>query len=157
VQNGAVEGLDVTYELERAQALLQGQAPPARSGPARTPFDVLSGHSRLDHGVLATDPLRLETRVLKVNGKGTFRLADQAVDYQLTARVQELPAAGGSSALASLKSLEIPVAVTGTVRDYKVRPDLAGIAKGRVKQELDKRKDELRNKLQDKLKGLFGN
>ena len=67
VQNGALEGLDVTYELERAQAVLQGQAPPARSGPARTPFDVLSGHSQLARGVLATDPLRLETRVLKLS------------------------------------------------------------------------------------------
>ena len=156
VQNGALEGIDLTYELERAQALLQQQLPPARSGPVRTPFDVLSGHSQLARGVLATDPLRLETRFLKVAGKGTFRLADQAVDYQITARVRELPA-GGSSALASLQSLDIPVTVTGTVHDYQVRPDLAGLAKGRVRQELEKHKDELRNKLQDKLKGLFGN
>ncbi len=156
VQNGALEGIDLTYELERAQALLQQQLPPARSGPTRTPFDVLSGHSQLAHGVLATDPLRLETRFLKVAGKGNFRLADQAVDYQITARVRELPA-GGSSALASLQSLDIPVTVTGTVHDYQVRPDLAGLAKGRVRQELEKHKDELRNKLQDKLKGLFGN
>ena len=156
IQNGAVEGLDVTYELERAQALLQRQFPAARSGPARTPFDVLSGRSRLERGVLATDPMRLETRFLKVSGKGTLRLVDQAVDYEITARVQELPAGGGSSALASLRSLEIPVHVSGTVHDYKVRPDLAGVVKGRVKQELDRRKDELREQLKDKLKGLFG-
>jgi AsmA protein len=143
VKNGALEGVDFAYEIERAQAVLRGQVPPARGGPPRTPFNVLSAHSRLDHGVLASDPLRIETQPLKVSGKGTFRLADQAVDYQLKALLVEVP-----PNLASLKSAEIPIAVTGTVHDYKVRPDLAGIVKGGLKQEVQKR-------LQDLLKGLI--
>jgi AsmA protein len=155
VKNGALEGLDVAYELERAQALFEKQVPPARTGPERTTFDVLSGHSRLEHGVLSSDPLRLETQVLKVAGKGTFRLADQAVAYQLVAHVQQAPPAGSAGGLAKLRSAEIPIEVTGTVHDYKVRPDLSGIVKGRLKEELDKHKDELRDKLKDKLKDLF--
>jgi AsmA protein len=150
VQDGAVEGIDVTYEIERAQSLLQGQAPPPRSGPAHTPFNVLSSRSQLGRGVLATDPLRLETAVLKVSGKGTLRLADQAVDYQIIARLEQVPAR-----FTALKSLEIPIAVTGTVHDYKVRPDLAGIAKGRIKQELEQHKEELRDKLRDQLRNLL--
>jgi AsmA protein len=150
VKDGAVEGLDVSYEIERAQALVQGQAPPARTGPARTPFKVLTGQSRLDHGVLATDPLRLETQTLKASGKGTFRLADQAVDYRLAVILQEAP-----PGLASLRGVEIPLTVTGTVHDYKVRPDLGGVVKGRVKQEIEKRKGELGEKLKDVLKDLI--
>jgi hypothetical protein len=115
----------------------------ARSGPPRMPFNLLSAHSHLEHGVLASDPVRIETQLLKVSGKGTFRLADQAVDYQLMALLQEVP-----PSLAALKSVEIPIAVTGTVHDYKVRPDLAGIVKGSLKQEAQKR-------LQDVLKGLI--
>lgn len=150
VKDGALEGLDVRYEIERAQVLLQRQVPPARSGPARTPFDVLSGRSRLERGILATDPVRLETQVLKMAGRGTFRLSDQAVDYQLSAVLQEAP-----PALASLRGTEIPLTITGTVRDYKVRPDLGGIVKGRVKQELEKRKGEIGEKLKDVLKDLI--
>jgi AsmA protein len=150
VQNGALEGLDVGYEIGRAQALLQGQAPPVRSGPARTPFKVLSGRSRLDHGILASDPLRLETPQLKMSGKGTFRLADQAVGYLLVAALQDVP-----PPLASLRGLEIPVAVTGTVHDYHVQPDLSGVLQGRVKQEIEKRKGELGEKLKDALKDLI--
>jgi hypothetical protein len=41
------------------------------------------------------------------------------------------------------------------VHDYKVRPDLAGVVKGRVKQEIDKRKGELGEKLKDVLKDLI--
>ena len=46
--------------------------------------------------------------------------------------------------------------ITGTLEEPKVRPDLAGMAKERVKQEVEKRKDEVKEKVKDKLKGLFG-
>jgi AsmA protein len=155
ISNGALEGLDVTYELERAQSLLRREVPPARSGPQRTAFTALSARSRLAHGVLTTDPLQIETSVLRVSGKGTFRLSDQAVDYQIAALVRQVPASGSGASLGSLKSLEIPITVSGTVHDYKVRPDVSGILKGRAKQELENQKDKLRESLKDKLKDLF--
>ena len=150
VRNGALEGIDVSYEIGRAQAVLQGQAPPARAGAPRTPFRALGGRSRIEHGILATDPMRLETEQLKLTGKGTFRLSDQAVDYVLVAKLQEVPAA-----LASLRGLEIPIAVMGTVHDYDVRPDLSGVLRGRVWQEIEQRKDQLGEKLKDALKDLI--
>jgi AsmA protein len=68
------------------------------------------------------------------------------------------PSADGS--VAALERASIPVKITGTFDDPKVRPDLAGMAKERVKQEIEKKKDEVtekvKEKLQDKLKGLFG-
>jgi len=36
-----------------------------------------------------------------------------------------------------------------------VRPDLEGMAKARVQQEIDKHKGELQQKLMDKLKGIL--
>jgi AsmA protein len=150
VRNGALVGIDLAYELERAEAVLSRQVPAARTGPEQTPFTVLNAHSSLGGGILTTDPLRIETPVLKVAGRGTFRLADQAVDYQITTVLLQAPASAPA-----LRGLEVPVAVTGTVRDYKVRPDLGGIAKARLKQELDKHKDQLRDTVTDKLKDLF--
>ncbi len=46
--------------------------------------------------------------------------------------------------------------ITGTFENPKVRPDLEGIAKARVKQEIDKHKDEVKQKLEDKLRGILG-
>jgi acid phosphatase family membrane protein YuiD len=37
-----------------------------------------------------------------------------------------------------------------------VRPDREGIAKAQVQQQLDKHKDEFKQKAQEQLKGLFG-
>ena len=152
IVGGALEGLDVTYELQRAQALFRRQALPARSGPPRTPFRTLVANSRLERGVLASDPIRVETDVLQMRGSGTFRLADQAVDYRLTTVVREVPAAGAQASLADLRAIEIPVSITGTVRDYKVRPDLSAAAKARVKQEVEKRRDEVKQKVEDKVR-----
>jgi AsmA protein len=50
---------------------------------------------------------------------------------------------------------QIPVNVSGTMSSPKVTPDLEGLAKARMQQELDKHKGELQQKLQDQLKGLF--
>jgi AsmA protein len=153
VKDGALEGVDLVYELQRARALFRREDAPTRTGPQRTPFDTLTGESTLERGVLTTDPLRLETALLSVAGKGTFRLADQAVNYQLTTTVRDAPRPGAdAAALADLRSISIPLSITGTVRDYRVRPDVGGLAKARVKQEVDKRRDEVTQKAKDKLK-----
>lgn len=160
VVDGALEGMDLTYELRRAQSLFKRQGMPERTGPERTRFETLTASSRLADGVLTSDPIRMVTDVLQVGGKGTFRLKDQAVDYRLTAVVQEAPPTGADASLAELRSLQIPLSITGTVQDYKVRPDVSDLAKARVKQEVEKRGDELKkkatDKLRDRLKGIFG-
>jgi AsmA protein len=153
VKDGALEGMDLVYELQRARALFRREAAPARAGAVRTPFDTFAGESRLDRGVLTSDPLRVETALLSIRGKGTFRLSDQAVNYQLVTTVRDAPKPGAdAAALADLRSLSIPLSITGTVQDYKVRPDVGDLAKARVKQEVEKRKDEVTQKARDKLK-----
>jgi AsmA protein len=100
---------------------------------------------------------------LKVTGKGTFGLQTQAIDYRLLTEVYRLPPsgeAGGASDLSDLKAAAIPVTITGTPADMKIRPDVEGYLKARLKKEVnkkvDEKKDELKKKLNDKLKGLLG-
>jgi AsmA protein len=67
---------------------------------------------------------------------------------------------GADEGTAQLARATIPVKITGTFAEPKIRPDLAGIAKERVKQEIEARKEEVqekvKEKVKDKLKGLFG-
>ena len=73
------------------------------------------------------------------------------------AQVYKLPPEGAGAELADLKAAEIPITITGPLADMKIRPDVAGLAKARVKQEvekkMDEKKEELKEKLGDKLKG----
>ncbi|MDE2220242.1 MAG: AsmA family protein [Gammaproteobacteria bacterium] len=162
VDNGALEGADLWYEIRRARALLKQEPIPARTGPERTPFTAVSATGRITNGVLANDDLIAALQYLQVKGHGTADIAAGTLDYHLEATVQKIPDnAADAAGAGDLSGYAIPVTVTGSFGAPKVRPDLAGLVKARMQQEIDKKKDELKqklqDKLQDKLKGLFGN
>jgi len=159
VKNGAVTGVDLWYELRRAMALFKRQEQPARpAGEPKTAFNALSGSALVDKGVLSNDDLLVDMSYIRAKGKGTLALESQAVDYRLVTEIYKLPE--GDASMTDLKAAEIPVTITGTLADMKVRPDVEGYLKSRVKKEVDKKldekKEELRKKLGDKLKGILG-
>jgi len=159
VKDGAVSGLDLWYELRRAVALFKRQELPVRpAGEPKTAFNTLSGSALVDKGVLRNDDLNVDMSYLRAKGKGTLALESQAVDYRLVAEIYKLPE--GDASMADMKAAEIPVTITGTLADMKVRPDVEGYLKSRLKKEVDKKvdekKEELRKKLGDKLKGILG-
>lgn len=145
VKEGAITGIDLWYELRRAQAVIKRTAIPARTGPEQTAFNKLSGSATLDKGIARNDDLSVETDYLKAHGKGTLDLGSKAIDYQVVAAIYQLPAQGAGSELTDLKSTEIPFTIKGSLDHMTVRPDLEALAKS-----------QLRQKLGDKLKSLFG-
>jgi len=160
VKEGAITGLDLWYELRRAVALFKRQPQPARpAGEPKTAFNALKGSAVVDKGVLRNDDLNVDMSYLRARGKGTLALESQAVDYRLVAEIYKLPESEEAE-MADLKAAEIPVTITGTLADMKVRPDVEGYLKSRFKKEVDKKvdekKEELKKKLGDKLKGLLG-
>jgi AsmA protein len=167
VKQGALVGVDIVYELQRVNALLKRQVPAARTGtgPARTNFNALQMNGGLDKGVLRIDDLRMDTDFLKVHGKGTLDTITEAINYQLVAAVNKLPAANGPSTsvpaggggLDALGAVEVPLTITGTMSSPTVRPDIAALAKGKLGQEVQQKAGDLvKKKLGDKLKDLFG-
>lgn len=159
VKDGAVTGVDLWYELRRAVALFKRQELPVRpAGEPKTAFNALSGSALVDKGVLRNDDLIVDMSYIRAKGKGTLALESQAVDYRLVTEIYKLPE--GDASMSDLKAAEIPVTITGTLADMKVRPDVEGYLKSRVKKEVDKKldekKEELRKKLGDKLKGILG-
>jgi AsmA protein len=163
VADGALEGVDLWYEIRRARALLDKQSMPAREGPARTPFTSLRGTGVVTNGVLANNDLEAALDYLRVTGKGTVNLPQRTLDYSLKATVLKLPAEGTAAAAggsADLVRAEIPVSVTGSLSDPKVRPDVEAYLKGRAQQAIEEHSDEiekkLKDKLGDKLKGILG-
>jgi AsmA protein len=159
IKNGAINGVDLWYEIRRALALFKQQPQPAaEAGPPKTAFNALSGSAVVDKGVLRNDDLIADMTYLKVKGKGTLALESQAIDYRLTTEVYKLPASEEAQ-LADLKAAEIPVTITGTLSEMKVRPDVEGYLKSRFKKKVDEKveekKEELKKKLNDKLRGLF--
>jgi AsmA protein len=161
VADGALEGLDLWYEIRRAQALLEREAVPAREGPARTPFRALEASGEIRDGVLATDDLEAALDYLRVDGRGTVDLVERELDYALRVRVLDAPPAGAdAAAMQNLVRAEIPVSVSGPFSDLAVRPDVESYVQGRAQQALQEEAEELVQKLEqklgDKLRGILG-
>jgi AsmA protein len=157
VADGAIEGTDLWYEIRRARALLRREPVPARpAGAARTPFTRLQATGRLGDGALRSDDVAMDLQYLRVAGRGKLDLVTLDVDWNLDARVLKIPADDtAATAMQDVVDFTIPIKVTGPIDNPTVRPDLEGLAKTRVKQELEKRRDDLENKVKDKLRDLF--
>lgn len=127
LSDGAIEGVDLGYEIGLAQALVKHTAQPTRSNPPRTKFDACKLSAEITAGVAKTTDLTLSTPILKVTGQGTANLVNKAIDFQMMASVLKAP--GASVA-------DIPLKITGTYVDPTVRPDVEALAKGQLKQKL---------------------
>jgi AsmA protein len=124
--DGALQGIDVAYELSVAQALLDKSAPPARASSNRTPFQAFKLSSQITGGVAETHDLTIASQALKVAGQGSVNLANKGIDFKLLASVATAPD----------RNTDIPLKVTGTYADPTVRPDIEGLAKDQLKQKL---------------------
>jgi AsmA protein len=161
VKDGALNGIDLWYELRRARALWKREAVPQRAGAPRTAFDVFKGSAVLDAGVVSNDDLRIESDFVRASGRGTINLDTQALDYRVNAEVYKIPPEGAGAEMGELKAVDIPMTITGTLAEPKVRPDLDVLVKQRVKEKVDeeveKKKEEVKKKITDKLRDLIGN
>jgi len=151
---GAIEGIDLGYEFDRAAALVQKRAPPSGSGSGKTAFQTFRASAQIQNGVATTRDLAVRAENVSVTGQGTFNLATQAMNYQV--QVALLSAQGKSSAASAGLVAAVPLDITGTLAHLQVRPDLSRLAKSTLQQQLDQHKGQIQQKIQDTLRGLFG-
>jgi AsmA protein len=137
---GALEGIDLRYQLGRAQALLTREAPPPRSDPPRTRFDAFKVSAQITNGVARTTDLTISSAALRVTGEGSANLVNKGLDLSMQASI--LNSQGASFA-------DIPFKMGGTYVDPKISADMGALAKGQLKQKLQ---DVLER---NGLKGLF--
>jgi len=127
LSEGAIEGVDLGYEIGLAQALVKHEAQPTRSNPPRTKFDACKLSAEITAGVAKTSDLTLSTPVLRVTGQGSANLVNKGIDFQMLASVLKAP---------GTVAADIPLKITGTYVDPTVRPDVEALAKGQLKQKL---------------------
>jgi AsmA protein len=124
--NGAIEGMDVGYELAMATALLNKQAGTSVQNTRKTAFDAFKTSAVITNGVAETHDLTISSTVIKVGGQGTINLPTSGIDMTLLASVMKS---------ATTTAVDIPLKVTGTYTDPNVKPDLSAAAKDALKQK----------------------
>jgi AsmA protein len=139
--DGALEGVDLGYEIGQAQALIKHTPEPARSNPPRTRFDAFKMSAEITNGMARTSDLTISSPVVRVTAQGSANLVNKALDMQMLASALKAP---------GVSAADIPLKITGTYADPVVRPDAEALAKGALKQKLQ---DVLKK---NGLEGLFG-
>jgi AsmA protein len=91
-----------------------------------------------------------------VNGAGTLDLVSQKLDYKLQTNLYQVPPEDAGAEMQDLKTAQIPVRVSGTLADMKIRPDFDALVKAETKQKVDEKTKELTDKLKDKLGKWLG-
>ena len=146
--NGAIAGLDLWSAVNSAVALAQRRPPPTGGTGNSTRFDAFKASADLTNGVASTKDLEIASGDLRVTGQGTTNLVDGAVNYRVNAAILQGPAAGAALA-------NVPLLISGRMTSPTVRPDTQALVKSVARQQLEKHKGQVENKLRNVLKGLI--
>lgn len=172
-KDGAVKGVNIGQLIREAYAKIKNKPKPPKT-TNQTDFAAVSGSATIRNGVVNNQDLHASSPALRVAGKGSVDLPKQRINYLLNTSIVETDQGQGGKELAELKSLTIPIKITGTFEKPKFSLDLAPVLKAKAKAKLKKEKKKLKkkiekkldekkaeakkkleDKLKDKLKGLF--
>jgi AsmA protein len=154
--DGAWEGTDVWHQLRSARALFRKEPPPERRNPPRTEFSSVIATGTVTKGVFRNEDLLAELPFLQLSGNGNVDLVKAEIDYSMQARVLEKPELVGGASESELRDFTeavIPLKITGSLNSPSIRPDIDGMLKAEVKKVVDEKRDELKERLVNKLLG----
>ncbi len=143
--DGAWEGIDLWYEFRKARALFKREAaPPAPTGPPRTPFSAVTATANVADGIVRNDDLRAVLPFMVLTGRGNLNLPEDSLDFDLVAEVLKKPELAKDATVADLGGSRIPLKLSGPIGDPKLRPDFAALVKEEAKKKV---KDKLLDSL----------
>ncbi|SMP43129.1 AsmA family protein [Noviherbaspirillum suwonense] len=166
LRDGAVKGFNVGQIIRTARSRigeLRGTVPPqSGTGNAaeKSDFSELTGSFNIVRGIARNQDLRAKSPLLRVEGAGNIDFGEDRLDYLVKATIVSTLQGQGGPELQALKGLTVPVRLSGPFTSIGYQVDFTGIAEDLVRKQLDSRKDEIKGRVEDqlkgKLKGLFG-
>ncbi len=149
MRDGAIKGFNVASTLCTAYNATQGLPGPRGDQPKQTSYQVIQGSATVTNGVAQSNDLLARTSFMDVTGKGSLRLGEQRLDYDLVAKLTGKVAIQNCETMTPLIGDSIPFNLKGTVADPSITPDFSKILRDRVREQAKKR---LTDKL---LEGIF--
>ncbi|OGT35582.1 MAG: hypothetical protein A3F11_00125 [Gammaproteobacteria bacterium RIFCSPHIGHO2_12_FULL_37_14] len=142
VENGSLQGIDLNYFIQSADALLNKQSPTNIPKMKQTPFNQMSGSAVIKDGIATSNDLLVSSSSFTTKGSGTINLIDQTLDYQL----QVMP-------LQTIKIKgAIPIQLTGSLQNPLVQLDMLKLNTMIAQDQLEK----IKTKIQKEVKQLPG-
>nr|MBP9118835.1 AsmA-like C-terminal region-containing protein [Methyloversatilis sp.] len=162
LRDGAIRGINLAKSLREARAKLGGGGASVQQANAteKTDFSALSASFSIDDGVARNADLIASSPFLRLAGSGSIDLGESTMDYVARVTLAATSKGQDGKSAAELKGLTVPVRLYGPFAslDYKIEfGDLVkDAARARVQQQTQQLQDKAREKVGEKLKGLFG-
>ncbi len=147
LNKGALTGIDLVAALRNLPAELESWSlrPMTPDGSKKTEFQRLNASFRFDNGIARNQDLRFNSSLLNLSGSGKFDLVDNIIDYALEASVNP-------TAIASVKTLSVPLKITGAIATPTYALDFNRLVKEK-KTETEKQ-EALKEQLTQPLRAL---
>lgn len=165
IQDGAIRGVNVGKVLRETKSLFSaGQSKAAATDVTeKTDFSELSASFKLDKGVAKNDDLMMKAPLLRVSGAGDVDVGKNRINYLARVDVVNTATGQGGKELAHLHGLGVPIRLSGPLSapDYKfefgavAKAEAEAKAQAKVKAKTDAVKQQAKDAVQNKLKGLF--
>lgn len=154
MNNGVIEGTDINYLVQTADALLNKGDLAQLSDTNQTPFNKMDGLIVMNNGMGHLANLDLISSTFSTTGTGDINLMDRSMNVSLQVATQQ-----------NVKTQwMIPLSVTGDLSKPDVRLDTLKIKEYLAKQGIEKAKTKIKEeidkhpgKVGDFIKGLLGN
>ncbi len=127
---GAVTGLNLGRTLRRWKQFREGKVITLNE-TAATDFTEFTGNPVAKDGIIRMDDLALKAPAFRLQGTGVLAdLHSGTIDYQARATVVNTAKGAGGKELAELEGLELPLKVSGSLDNPKIRLDWEDILSG---------------------------
>jgi len=147
--DGVIRGFNLQKIIDNTKALIEGSALPTENKNDQTVFSVIKGTANITKGLVRNNDLYAEASKLRVNGVGTANLATDELDYKVKARL--LKTVATATEAEKIKGVPIVLNVGGTLAKPSYQLDIAAMLLEKNKDKINKKKDELLKKLDDKV------
>ncbi len=145
LSNGTINGINVKYQLARANALLHKTAMPTSPQNNTTTFGKVTGNIQLNHGVVTNNDLQITNKDFTAAGKGRVNLNRASVDYKLVVKPK-----GGA-----LKEYHIPLIISGILNSPLVTLDIDDILQQVLQRQQQRLVKQAKQHLEKSLGNLF--
>jgi len=149
LKDGGLKGINIDELIRKAKKQ------PAQSSSQRTDLSELTASFVIKNGVAHNDDLSAKAPALRLGGAGDINIGANAIDYLAKVSFVASSSGQGGKDVADLNGKTLPVKIDGPLDAPQFHPDLGALFRDVAKQQIQKQEDKLKERLQDKLKGLL--
>jgi AsmA protein len=149
LKDGGLKGINVDELIRKAKKQ------PAQSSSQRTDLSELTASFVIRNGVAHNDDLSAKAPALRLGGAGDINIGANAIDYLAKVSFVASSSGQGGKDVADLSGKTLPVKIDGPLDAPQFHPDLSALFRDVAKQQIQKQEDKLKERFQDKLKGLL--